>query len=85
MSDDTQLPADIVFPTPLLRPAQLADAEIAAEVAADLRHDFDDAVADLAGQLVKLLPVQFAEVVRRVDGVEERHGRLRRLRIAVRR
>ena len=45
----------------------------------------DDRVADLLRELRELLAVEFAEVVRRVDGVEERHGRCGALRIAVRR
>src|SRR4051812_25526229 len=38
------------------RQRQFDDAEIAAEVAADLRNDFDDAVANLSRELVELLP-----------------------------
>ena len=54
---------------------QLDDAQIAAEVAADRRDHFDDAFSNLLRQLRELLAVQFAQIGRRVDAVQQScHG-----------
>ena len=57
------------------RQGQLDDAQIAAEVAADRRDHFDDALPNLLRQLWQLLAVEFAQIGRRVDVVEQScHG-----------
>ena len=53
------------------RQRQLDDAEVAAEVAADLRHHVDDRFADLLRHLRELSAVEFAQVGGSVDAVEK--------------
>ena len=43
---------------------QLDDAQVAAEVSADLGDHFDDPFADLLRELRKLLAIEFAEINR---------------------
>ena len=52
------------------RQRELDDAQVAAEVAADLRNDLDDPVADLLRQLRKLAAIELANVSRSVDVIE---------------
>ena len=63
---------------------QLDDAEVPAKVASDLRDNLDDAMANLFRKLVELTAAERPEILRRIDGLEERHWQ-RRLTIAVRR
>ena len=56
---------------------QLDDAQVAAEVAADRRDHFDDALPNLLRQLRELLAVEFAQIGWRVDAVQKScHGGL---------
>ena len=51
---------------------QLADAEVGAEVAADLADGVDQLLAYFLGDLLKLLVVQTGQVIRTVDAGQQR-------------
>ena len=53
------------------RECQLNDAEVAAEVAADLRDHFDDPLADLLRQLGQLGAIELPDIGRGVDLIEK--------------